>query len=237
MLSPDSSTRELAALLEVSTHSPNPTAFRRAALEVLRSAIGFECAFFGAEAELTLDGYSAGQAATLDRNSATYQAELRPVERAALDHGGVAVDTAVFGARIGCHRYYRELVHPAGGGHSLLCYLELRGVPLGTVMLGRARTPFGSAELTRMRLLRPALALGVAGFGSMASATKGKPASRGLTPREQQIASYLCLGYTNREIALACGTSPNTVRNQLAGLFGKLGATTRSELVGLLMRQ
>ena len=36
-----------------------------------------------------------------------------------------------------------------------------------------------------------------------------------LTPRENEILRYVVLGYTNREIAMGCATSPNTVRNQL----------------------
>jgi len=56
-----------------------------------------------------------------------------------------------------------------------------------------------------------------------------------LTPRERDVLEYLCLGYTNREIALACGSSPNTVRNQLVSIFAKLGVTTRSEAVGVAL--
>ena len=47
---------------------------------------------------------------------------------------------------------------------------------------------------------------------------------------------YLCLGYSNQEIAKACETSINTVRNQLQSMYRKLGATTRAEAVGLALR-
>jgi DNA-binding CsgD family transcriptional regulator len=46
---------------------------------------------------------------------------------------------------------------------------------------------------------------------------------------------YLQLGYTNAEIALACGTSPATARNQLSSVFRKLGASTRAEAVALAL--
>lgn len=46
---------------------------------------------------------------------------------------------------------------------------------------------------------------------------------------------YLQLGLQNREIAEALGSSPHTVRNQLASAFRKLGASTRSEAVALLL--
>jgi len=55
----------------------------------------------------------------------------------------------------------------------------------------------------------------------------------GLTRREREVLDCLCRGYTNGEIALACGTSVNTVRNQLRVVFRKLGASTRSEAVAL----
>jgi DNA-binding NarL/FixJ family response regulator len=53
-----------------------------------------------------------------------------------------------------------------------------------------------------------------------------------LSTREREILSYLRLGYTNREIGLALGTSFRTVRNQLSHLFEKLGVSTRAEAVG-----
>lgn len=55
-----------------------------------------------------------------------------------------------------------------------------------------------------------------------------------VTPREREVADLLALGYTNREIALALASSVHTVRNQVASLFRKAGASTRAELVGLM---
>jgi DNA-binding NarL/FixJ family response regulator len=51
------------------------------------------------------------------------------------------------------------------------------------------------------------------------------------------VLDLLQRGYTNREIASALGSSPNTVRNQLSSLFAKVGATTRAELVALSLRE
>jgi DNA-binding CsgD family transcriptional regulator len=52
-----------------------------------------------------------------------------------------------------------------------------------------------------------------------------------LTPRERELLRYLRLGYTNREIAQACGTSFRMVRNQLSRVFDRLEVSTRSEAV------
>jgi DNA-binding CsgD family transcriptional regulator len=48
------------------------------------------------------------------------------------------------------------------------------------------------------------------------------------------VLDYLRLGYTNREIGLALGTQERTVRNQLSGVYAKLGVSTRAEAVGRL---
>ena len=48
-----------------------------------------------------------------------------------------------------------------------------------------------------------------------------------------EIFEYLQRGYSNRQIGLVLGTSPLTVRNQLARLFRKVGVASRAELVGL----
>jgi DNA-binding CsgD family transcriptional regulator len=55
----------------------------------------------------------------------------------------------------------------------------------------------------------------------------------GLVGREAQITELVCKGMQNPEIAQLLGISRNTVRNILAHVFRKLGATTRSELVML----
>lgn len=51
-----------------------------------------------------------------------------------------------------------------------------------------------------------------------------------LTPREQQIVTAVAQGLTNKEIARSFGSSPNTVRNQLANLSVKVGARNRAQL-------
>jgi DNA-binding CsgD family transcriptional regulator len=67
-----------------------------------------------------------------------------------------------------------------------------------------------------------------------ASAALAAPESVGLTERERELLSYLGLGYTNEQIASACGVSPYTVRNQLSRAYSKLGVATRAEAVAAL---
>jgi DNA-binding CsgD family transcriptional regulator len=234
--------RDAGLILELACAAKDRGSFQRQVLGVLDDAIGFTGAFFmgygptagvGAPAspDLVTAGVGSGYAAKMACRSPCYEREIAPLKDYALAHGGVAVDTQVLGAAATRTCYYDELVRPAGGGHSLLCYLDLRGAPRGLLMLGReSRNPFRRRDLDRLRAMRGALALAISSF-AQSSIAEGLA----LTTREREIGDLLLLGHTNRDIALALGTSPNTVRNQLAALFRKAEVSTRAELVGRLL--
>lgn len=57
-----------------------------------------------------------------------------------------------------------------------------------------------------------------------------------LTPREDDVLRLLAEGAGNREIAERLGVSEHTVKFHLSAIFGKLGATTRTEAVRRAMR-
>ena len=74
----------------------------------------------------------------------------------------------------------------------------------------------------------------------MARQTSDRPAVRsrpldqpveGLTPREHEVLTLLADGLPNREIAARLGVSEHTVKFHLGAIFGKLGASTRTEAV------
>ena len=56
-----------------------------------------------------------------------------------------------------------------------------------------------------------------------------------LTKREKEIVKYVCLGLNNREIADKIHVSNYTVRNQLSGIFQKLGVSNRFQLISKLL--
>ena len=64
----------------------------------------------------------------------------------------------------------------------------------------------------------------------------GEPAAalRGLSPAERVVAAHLCLGLSNREIAVVLGKSQATVKNQVSTCLRKLGVATRARLIARL---
>jgi two-component system nitrate/nitrite response regulator NarL len=56
------------------------------------------------------------------------------------------------------------------------------------------------------------------------------PSPATLTPREQQIASAIADGRTNRDIAARLGITEQTVKNHLTSIFGKVGVDNRLQL-------
>jgi two-component system, NarL family, nitrate/nitrite response regulator NarL len=57
-----------------------------------------------------------------------------------------------------------------------------------------------------------------------------------LTKREDEVASLLAEGLTNKEVSLKLGLSEHTVSNYLFRIYNKLGVSSRVELVLYLLR-
>jgi DNA-binding CsgD family transcriptional regulator len=216
--------------LALAQELPVAAAFERAVLDELQRSIGAEASFFA-----TVKGPPT--ASLLDANEIArgfgdprLEREILPLKQAALAARGVCVDTEVLGDARERALYFRTYAAPLGGRHSLFGMMTVRGAFFGTVMLGRvgrgARS-FDARAIASMERLLPALAI------ARASYDVAIPRRTDLSRRERDVLDYLCLGFTNREIASACGTSPNTVRNQLVSLFAKLGASTRAEAVAI----
>lgn len=65
----------------------------------------------------------------------------------------------------------------------------------------------------------------------------GSPVGVSVTDREREILLLVAGGATNQEIASALHLSPNTVRNHLARIYGRLGARSRLEAVAIAARE
>ena len=58
-----------------------------------------------------------------------------------------------------------------------------------------------------------------------------------LTPRELQVLGLVADGLPNKAIAAALGVSDETVKFHLGAVFGKLGASNRTDAVRLALRR
>jgi two-component system nitrate/nitrite response regulator NarL len=65
---------------------------------------------------------------------------------------------------------------------------------------------------------------------SQGAPTPITPSPAPLTPREQQIASAIADGRTNRDIAARLGITEQTVKNHLTSIFEKVGVDNRLQL-------
>ncbi len=75
----------------------------------------------------------------------------------------------------------------------------------------------------------------LAGTGQSRQKASGEP-FEALTSREIEVLAMLADGLGNKEIARQLDISDNTVKFHLSSIFGKLGATNRTEAVMLGMR-
>ncbi|MGE0321450.1 MAG: response regulator transcription factor [Polyangiaceae bacterium] len=177
----------------------------------------------------------------------SFKMESYPMAIAARQRGGVLVDSDVFGTTMRAMPHYQRVMAPVRGRTTLIGALTHRGQLLQKVAIGRCwgSSDFRDADVSALRGVIAALSLARAAFaapppqirGAIGEETVGPPEQRtefGLTAREREVVSYLRLGYTNRDIAHALGTSVKTVRNQLSVAYGKLGVANRAEAVGLL---
>ena len=61
-------------------------------------------------------------------------------------------------------------------------------------------------------------------------------AGKSLTAREQQVSEYLCLGWSNKEIAQVLHLSPRTVEDHRNTIFEKMVVRNVVELVRKIYR-
>jgi DNA-binding CsgD family transcriptional regulator len=162
--------------------------------------------------------------------------ELRSLLRAAAI--APVVDTHVLPARDRARSvFYADVFLPQRAREAVCGVVGLGGGEwAGLCLIRRSdRAPcFDARSLATLHATMPAIVIGDALLAKRATARKAEIPVAKLTRREREVVELVVLGYTNLEIALALGTSPFTVRNQLANVFRKAGATNRAELVGIV---
>jgi DNA-binding CsgD family transcriptional regulator len=227
----------IAELAALAAAAPSREALRDEVLERLDRRIGFD---FGVlwrpgETTATVRGFDPAMFGRFAARERHYRADFAALAAAAGAQGGVTRDTAALTTRQRDRSlFYGEIIRPIGSAGFLHAQLALHGQTVCVLQLGRAGRAgfaFREREAQRLRALAPVLALGEAAHRPLAPLP---PSTERFSVRESEVARLVALGFTNREIALACGTSPHTVRNQLAAIFRKAEVTTRAELTAWL---
>jgi DNA-binding CsgD family transcriptional regulator len=163
-----------------------------------------------------------------------YGRDMAPVVRASLVSGGVSLDVR------GLHNrsrlaFYADIMSPSRIRDGMFCAVELGGKKLSMCILNRSsQKRLSERSLRAIRGLLPVFALGDRVLAKRAPPPDEDPPIAGLSKREREVTELMTLGYTNPEIAMALGSSIHTVRNQVASIFRKAGASTRAELVGII---
>jgi DNA-binding CsgD family transcriptional regulator len=222
---------KLAELVDAAAVALAWVDYERPLFDWLERTVGFDVAFC-----VRADGigsHAPGLDPNVRRQTAGrihhYAYEYEAMKWTALERGGAAIDLEFFGrAALQRTRTYRDIIQPHRGRSSLLLFIGPRTLPLATVVLGRTGSEFPSRAVHALAAARSLLTVCELAIANRQVAVATALA---LSPRERELVQYLRLGYTNREIALACGTSFRTVRNQLSHLFQKLDVSTRSEAV------
>ncbi len=167
--------------------------------------------------------------------------------RARLGHFAVSLMTHAVAARVAIHRgglarardelVRAQLVCPlatyAGPWSAVGALLELARAYLAIADPAGARTVVSQAEAIARR--RPALGTLTAGIAEMRArlkdASTALAGSSALSPAELRLLPILSTPLTFKEIGERMFLSPHTVKTQAISIYGKLGASSRSEAV------
>lgn len=205
---------------------PDAATFDRAVLAAFERSVGFDAAFFAIRGEppTTVNVDAKKLEAAIAR--VDYADEIAPMKATALARRGVAVDTQVLGEqRVRALQYHRHFAAPIGGRHSLLALLTVRGVPTGSLMLGRCGSTFSGEHLALVEGLLPRLAIARASFRL--------PWWGGPLPTPRSSATTRLAGWLRGERAREhlADKSPEIVVRDRAGYREMVASDGRGELV------
>jgi DNA-binding CsgD family transcriptional regulator len=230
-------------IAEMACTAASPDEFDRGVLALFDQEIGVDVAAIltpQGPANVAV-GFEPNVRAAMASNRIAITREFGRMLPAARNAGGVVVDSEYFGAEFEHLVTYDVIMRPHRGRTTLLGVLSYRQV--SAVALGRCAgsRKFRAREIASLREVLPVLRVAehrhLLARSSACGATQNDGATQdaiaSLTPREREVLSYLHLGYTNQQIALALGSSPRTVRNQLSNIYRKLEVSGRTEAVAV----
>lgn len=233
-------------LLRLGVSATELVPFRAAVLERLRVSVPFDAAMFHAFSPrvplstAALVGIDPQRVAATSGAWDSFAVELGAIRELANQHG-VATDRMAY-PRAGKsrERFLRLVARPFGMRSMAMVHLSVRGRVRSAIALFRgASDAFGPEHVALLRAAAPSIALGDALLSIETDAPRANLAVRlvcedqRLTLRQRSIVEHVALGHTNEAIAGALDLSPNTLRNHLAEIFRRLGASNRADVVRL----
>ncbi len=236
----------LDALIDLGRTHRELVPFRQAVLTTLREHVAFDAGIFHAFSPRVPIGTAAIVGFTPELLAATQARwDHVAVELGALrelaNTRGVACDREAYpeGSK-GRARFVEHVTRPFGMRRMAMVHLTVRDdVRSAIALLSRRDDAFDDAALTLLRRAAGAIALADSLLvletqsPRAASPTRLRCEDGRLTPRQRTIVEHVALGHTNEQIATALAISPNTLRNQLAAVFVRLGASNRADVVRL----
>lgn len=227
----------LASLAALTTDATTAEEYQRARTEWLEACVPCDMTYQGAvvpdnDVGPVVTGVHPEYTATCEASGDRYWADRLRLTSAARAAGGIMSDLEALTARERRERvFYREIMYGLGIRANAIAVVEMRGKPLSCIYFGRTLrgARFGK-ELERLLEALPILALGETVHGMKT------PTVTALTKREDEIAGYMLRGLTNAEIGRLLGTSPATVKNQVATILRKHGVSNRTELAWVVSR-
>jgi DNA-binding CsgD family transcriptional regulator len=220
--------------------------YRLAVLTTLREAVAFDAAIFHAFSprvsveSAAIIGFTADVLAATQGGWDQVAVELGALRELANRRGAAADREAYPAGSKGRARFLEYVVRPFGMRRMAMVHLTVRGeVRSAIALLSRHDDAFDDAALEVLRRASGVIALADSllvletAAPRAASPVALRCEDGRLTPRQRTIVEHVALGHTNDQIAKALTISPNTLRNQLAEVFRRLGASNRADVVRL----
>jgi DNA-binding CsgD family transcriptional regulator len=172
------------------------------------------------------------------RNRTRFYPSLQPLIDALVVYGAIDHDEVMGGAwkRVAFHR---EVIEPLGIIGVATAALVFRGKGSCLLSFNRSHgsSSFRARDLDRFRRLVPVAAMADVAVAARCDPRGGRSRLlQALSPRERDIASLIVAGLQNKEIAVALGTTLDTVRKQTMSVYAKLGVSGRVQLAARLAR-
>lgn len=233
-------------LIRAASAAPSLLASRQLALTWLKPRVPHDAAIFHAFSPrvplstAAIHGVDLARLAASQRSWDDLAVELGALRELANKTLAASLDDALpLGSRAG--KRARQLLWTSFGMRSLcIVHLVVRErVRAAVLLLAKRSRAFDAGHIAQLRALAPLLAVCDALHEELDGAPRASAPVQlrcrdtRLTARQCQVVEHVALGHRNADIAAALGVSPNTVRNTLARVFTRLGASNRADLMRL----